>query len=131
MHYVRRVVLIAAVPIAAGCHIGVSETNLTNCPTSAVISAGVDIVDFKQRIQKQTAVAPPDSILDVVLTFDGAINQADLDAITAAGGTNVSNTGSVAGVRASFRAQALADYVANDQGRLTNAIIYIPSCTAV
>jgi hypothetical protein len=131
MHHAQKGVLIAAVTIAAGCHIGVSETNLTNCPTSAVISAGVDIADFKQRIAKQTAVAPPDSILDVVLTFDGAISQADRDAITAAGGTNVSSASSVAGVRASFRAQALADYVANDQGRLTNAIIYIPSCTSI
>lgn len=131
MSHARSGVVIAAIAVALGCHIGVSETDLTTCPTSAVISAGVNIADFKQRIAKQTAVAPPDSILDVVLTFDGAISQTDRDAITAAGGTNVSSASSVAGVRASFRAQALADYVANDQGRLTNAIIYIPSCTTL
>src|SRR3954469_9178750 len=128
MRYLRSVVALAGIIAATACHlVDVSGANGSGCPSSAVITAGAGIADFKQRIQRQTAVAPADSILDVVLVFDGAVAQADLDAIAAGGGTNVSSAGSVTAVRASFPAQALADYVAGDQARLNDAIIYIPS----
>ena len=114
-----------------GCHLldvsGTSST--TTCPNSAVISAGVGISDFKLRIPKQTAAAPPDSVLDVALLFTTAVTQADRDTIATYGGTNVASAGSANTLKAEFKANDLAGYVANDSGRLSDAIIYIPACT--
>lgn len=117
--------------VATGCHLlDVSGSSSgTVCPNSAVINAGAGISDFKQRIPKQTAVAPPDSTLDVALVFSSAVTQADRDAITAAGGTNVSSAGTATALHVQFLAKDLPAYIANDTGRLSEAIIYIPSCT--
>ena len=131
-----RALLIAAGAVAAisavdGCHLlDVSGTSSTSsCPNSAVITAGVGVSDFKLRIPKQTAAAPPDSVLDVALLFATAVTQPDRDTIAAYGGTNVATAGSANTLKAEFKANDLASYVANDTGRLSNAIIYIPSCT--
>lgn len=124
---------LVAVAALCGCHLlDVPETKLTStCPNSAVINAGAGVLDFKQRIPKQTAVAPPDSVLDVVLIFETAVTQADRDRIDASGGTNVSTAGTVSALKAQFTAQKLADYVTSDTGRLTDAVIYISSCMTV
>jgi hypothetical protein len=119
------------IALGAGCHLlDVSGTNGTNsCPSSAVISAGNGVSDFRQRIPKQTAVAPTDSILDVVLEFNSSVTQADRDSIATYGGTNVASAGTATALKAEFKAQDLATYVASDNGRLSDVFIYIPSCT--
>jgi hypothetical protein len=120
----------AVVILGAGCRLlDVSGARSSRaCPESAVINAGNGVTDFKQRVPRQTAVAPPDSILDVVLIFDSVIAQADRDRIVASGGTNVSSAGTAAALKAEFRAQDLNDYVAGDAGRLSDVVIYIPAC---
>jgi hypothetical protein len=127
-----RVLLTLAVFSSPGCHLldVPSASSVSSCPTSAVISAGIGITDFRERIPKQTAVAPPDSVLDVVLIFDGAIIQADRDDITASGGTHVATAGTANALKAEFRAEDLTTYIAGDSGRLTEAVIYILACAA-
>jgi hypothetical protein len=122
-------VLVIVLAGAAACHtVDVTGTPNTTC-TSAVITAGNGTTDFKQRIPKQTAVAPADSILDVVLTFVSAVTQSDRDRIGSYNGTNIASAGSANTVRAEFMANDLMNYVATDTGRLTDATIYIPACT--
>jgi len=123
--------VVASILLLDGCHLlDVSGTTSTGgCPSSAVISAGVGVSDFKLRIPKQTAVAPPDSVLDVALLFQTAVTQPDRDTIVAHGGTNVATAGNATSLKAEFKANDLASYIANDNGRLSDAIIYIPSCT--
>lgn len=125
-----RILFLAAGTAVGGCHLldVTGSRSGDNCPPSNVIAAGVGATDFKQRVAKQTAAAPPDSVLDVVLIFEGAISQSDRDQITAAGGTNVSSAGTASALKAEFKAVDLAAYVANDTGRLTEAIIYLPAC---
>jgi hypothetical protein len=126
----RAIALLSTVLIAAGCHtLDISGQSSNNtCPTSAVITAGAGVTDFRQRIPRQTAVAPPDSILDVVISFVSAVSQADRDRIATYNGTNVANAGSATTLRAEFEANDLASYVVNDTGRLTDVVIYIPDC---
>lgn len=120
------VIIIAGV---IACHkVEITGTQSGPC-TSAVITAGNGITDFKQRIPKQTAVAPADSVLDVVLTFASAVTQNDRDRIGTYSGTNVASAGSANTLRAEFEANDLMNYVATDTGRLTDATIYIPACT--
>jgi len=123
--------MVAAISVIDGCHLldfsGTSST--TTCPNSAVINAGAGVSDFKVRIPQQTAVAPPDSVLDVALLFNTAVTQPDRDTITVYGGTNVFTAGSANTLKAEFKANDLANYVAHDAGRLSDAIIYIPACT--
>jgi hypothetical protein len=123
--------MLAAISVVTGCHLlDVSGTSsMSSCPNSAVINAGVGISDFKVRIPKQTAVAPPDSVLDVALLFMTAVTQPDRDTIAVYGGTHVATAGSANTLKAEFKANDLASYVTNDSGRLNDAIIYIPSCT--
>ena len=122
-------ILLTVALIGAGCHtLDISGSANNSCPTSAVITAGAGVTDFKQRIPRQTAVAPPDSILDVVLTFTSAVSQSDRDRITTFNGSNVASAGSATALRAQFEANDLTSYVANDPGRLADAVIYIPAC---
>ena len=100
----------------------------SSCPSNNVIAAGAGFNDFRQRIPRQTAAAPPDSVLDVVLIFLTAYTQADQDRITASGGTNASSAGTTTALKAEFKANDLAAYVASDNGRLQDAVIYIPQC---
>jgi len=125
--------LAGAVAALCACHLlDVPETKVTSsCPNSAVISAGAGVLDFKERVPKQLAVAPPDTLLDVVLIFETAVTQADHDRIDASGGTNVATAGSVSALKAQFRAAALGTYVGADNGRLTDVVIYIASCMSV
>ena len=95
----------------------------------AVITAGNGVADFKLRIPKQTAVAPADSMLDVILTFASAPTQSDRDRIGSFNGTNVASAGTPNALRAEFEASDLTTYVASDTGRLTDATIYVPACT--
>lgn len=124
------IALLSIVMVAAGCHtLDISGQSSNNaCPTSAVITAGAGITDFRQRIPKQTAVAPPDSVLDVVLSFVSAVSQADRDRIATYNGTNVANAGSATTLRAEFEANDLTSYVVDDTGRLSEVVIYIPDC---
>ena len=123
------IALLSTVIIAAGCHtIDISGSSNNTCPTSAVITAGAGVTDFRQRIPRQTAVAPPDSVLDVVLSFMSAVSPADRDRIATYNGTNVANAGSATTLRAEFEANDLTSYVVNDTGRLTDVVIYIPDC---
>lgn len=125
--FLTSVVVVTAGAIA--CHkVEITGTSSDPC-TSAVITAGNGTTDFKQRIPKQTAVAPADSILDVVLTFVSAVTQSDRDRIGTYNGTNVASAGSANTLRAEFMANDLMNYVATDTGRLTDATIYIPACT--
>src|SRR5256885_15403727 len=121
MRFRRILSVAAAVTAASGCHLldVTRSSSGDGCPPSNVIAAGVGATDFKQRVAKQTAAAPPDSVLDVVLIFEGAINQTDRDQITTAGGTHVSSAGTASALKAEFKAVDLAAYVANDTGRLT------------
>ena len=122
-------ILLAVALIGAGCHtFDISGSPNNSCPTSAVITAGAGETDFRQRIPKQTAVAPSDSILDVVLTFTSAVSQSDRDRIATYNGINVAGAGSATALRAQFEANDLTSYVANDPGRLADAVIYIPAC---
>src|SRR6266576_6699169 len=106
LHTNHAIALLSVVIIGAGCHTldisGLSSNN--TCPTSAVITAGAGVTDFRQRIPKQTAVAPPDSVLDVVLSFMSVVSQADRDHIATYNGTNVANAGSATTLRAEFKA---------------------------
>lgn len=120
--------LIAAVAAGACYSLDVPKSAVNSCTVSSVINAGVGISDFKQRIPKQTAVAPSDSVLDVMLTYSSAVTQADRDAIATAGGINISSGGTATSLKAQFPAAGLASYVAADTGRLTNVVIYIPAC---
>jgi len=122
------IISLTVVVVAACYSLDVPKSAVNNCTVSAVINAGVGTADFRQRIPKQTAVAPADSVLDVVLTFATAVTQVDRDAIATAGGMNISTAGTATSLKAQFRASDLASYVAADTGRLTNAVIYIPAC---
>jgi hypothetical protein len=104
--------------------------NPNKCPSSAVINAGQGISDFKQRIPRQTAVAPGDSILDVQLSYKSTVTTADRDRITQYGGTGIQAGRTDAMVTARFAAVDLTRFVADDPGRLSDAIIYIPACVA-
>jgi len=122
-------ILLAVALVAAGCNtLDISGSANNSCPTSAVITAGAGVTDFRQRVPKQTAVAPPDSILDVVLTFTSAVAQNDRDRIATYNGTNVASAGSASSLRAEFEANDLTSYVANDPGRLADVVIFIPAC---
>ena len=100
------------------------------CPQSRVITAGDGVGDFKQRIPKQTALAPPDSLLDVRLVYPSGAGQADRDRIAQYSGTDVLTGRTGAELTARFRAQDLTRFVADDTGRLSDAVIYIPSCAS-
>src|SRR3954463_4816828 len=69
MHISKAFVIAAAFVVTAGCHLlDVSTpTSSGGCPVSAVINAGISFSDYKQRIPRQAAVAPPDSVVDVLL----------------------------------------------------------------
>ena len=127
------VLLIGALGALCGCHLlDVPETKVSSsCPNSAVINAGSGVLDFKERVARQITVAPPDSVLDVVLLFETTVTQADLDRIGTSGGTNVASAGGTAALKAQFTAQNLGSYVASDAGRLTDAVIYIAACMSV
>ena len=115
---------------AIACQKAADNTAPQNDPCMpAVITAGNGIANFKQRIPKQTAVAPADSVLDVILTFASAPTQNDRDQIGLYNGTNVANAATINALRAEFPAANLANYVAADTGRLTDAAIYVPACT--
>ena len=130
MHISKALVIAAVAVVTAGCHLlDVSTpTSSGGCPVSAVINAGIGFSDYKQRIPRQAAVAPPDSVVDVLLVFDTAITQQDRDAIATYGGSNVSSAGSAVSLKAQFHAKDLPTYVANDGDRLSDAVIYIPEC---
>ena len=116
--------------VAAGCHtLDISGQSSNNtCPSSAVITAGAGVTDFRQRIPRQTAVAPPDSVLDVVISFVSAVAPSDRDRIATYNGMNVANAGSATTLRAEFEANDLTSYVVDDTGRLSDVVIYIPDC---
>lgn len=121
---------LAAFALVAGCYTVdiAGQSNFNGCPPSTVITAGQNISDFKQRIQRQTAVAPADSVLDVVLTFATKPDQSDRDRISTYHGSNIAITENVASLKAEFLSQDLARYVAEDTGRLIDAVIYDPAC---
>jgi hypothetical protein len=123
--------LVAAV-LVAGCYsVDIAgQTSFNNCPLSAVIGAGQGISDFKTRVQRQTAVAPQDSILDVALTFTTPATQVDRDRIGAYNGTNIATGNNPNSLKAQFRAQDLGRYVSEDTGRLSDAVVYNPACTS-
>jgi hypothetical protein len=133
MNVTKFLLAVALVVAGAGCHLlDVSGANNGNtCPASPVINAGIAFPDFKDRIPRQTALAPTDTLLDVLLIFDSAITQADRDAITTAGGTNVVSVNATTTVKAQFHPADLANYVASDTGRLSDAIVYIASCVGI
>jgi hypothetical protein len=130
LHPNHAIRLLSIVILTAGCHtLDISGQSSNNtCPTSAVITAGAGVADFRQRIPTQTAVAPPDSVLDVVLSFMSAVSQADRDRIATYNGTNVANAGSATALRVAFEANDLTSYVVGDTGRLSDVVIYIPDC---
>jgi hypothetical protein len=130
MRIPKALIIAAVAVVAAGCNLlDVSTpTSSGGCPVSAVINAGVGFSDYKQRIPRQTAVAPPDSTVDVLLVFNSSITQQDRDAIATYGGSNVSSAGNAISVKAKFHAQDLPAYVANNGDRLSDAVIFIPEC---
>jgi hypothetical protein len=130
MHMTKALFIVAATVVTAGCHLldGSTPTSSGGCPVSAVINAGIGFSDYKQRIPRQTAVAPPDSTVDVLLVFNSSITQQDRDAIVTYGGSNVSSAGNAISLKAKFHAQDLPAYVANNGDRLSDALIYIPEC---
>lgn len=130
MRIVTKFAFLAIAAAISGCNL-LDTTAIdsgSSCPSSNVIAAGAGINDFRQRIPRQTAIAPPDSVLDVVLIFLSAYTQADQDRITTSAGMNVSTAGTTSALKAEFKANDLAAYVASDNGRLQDAVIYIPQC---
>lgn len=122
---------LALAVFVAGCYTAdiAGQSNFNGCVPSPVITAGQGISDFKQRIARQTSVAPADSVLSVLLTFASPVVQSDKDRIAAYSGTNVSTAGTASSLKAQFVSTDLARYVADDTtGRLSDAVIYDPAC---
>jgi len=65
-----------------------------------VITAGAGVTDCRQRIPRQTAVAPPHAVLD---------------------------TGSATTLSAEFEANDLTSYFVDDTARLTDVVITSPT----
>lgn len=130
-HHRARLISLAAAALAAGCYTVdiAGQSSFNRCTPSPVIVAGQGISDFKQRIARQTAVAPADSILNVVLTFMTVVVQSDRDRITSYGGTDIATAGTASSLKAKFVGVELARYVSEDTGRLSDAVIYDPACT--
>jgi hypothetical protein len=130
-HPVALLMSFAGAALAAGCYTAdiAGQSSFNGCSPSPVIVAGQGISDFRQRIARQIAVAPADSVLDVVVTFTTAVVQADRDRITSYGGNNVSTAGNASSLKVEFVAADLARYVSDDTGRLSDVVIYDPACT--
>ena len=125
------IALLATIPFTAACYTVdiAGQSNFNGCVASPVITAGAGISDYKQRIARQTAVAPADSLLSVLLTFVSPVVQSDKDRITAYSGSNVANAGTASSLKAQFVSQDLARYVSEDTtSRLSDVVIYDPAC---
>jgi hypothetical protein len=125
--------LLVSVVLAAGCYsVDIAgQSNFNGCTPSAVITAGQGISDVAQRIARQTAVAPADSVLSVLITFTSAVMQSDRDRITSYGGTNITTAATASSLKSQFPAQSLERYVSEDTtGRLSDVVIYDPTCTS-
>lgn len=126
------IALIAMLVFATGCYTVdiAGQSNFNGCVPSPVITAGQGISDFRQRIARQVAVAPADSILDVAITFSSDVVQADRDRIVAYGGTNIVNGPTSSSLEAELVAQSLELYVSQDTTmRLSDVTIFDPACT--
>ena len=100
------------------------------CEQPPLLLVGSDAVDFRERLALQIALAPPDSVLDVMLTFAGAVTAEDRAQITRYGGEIRHELGSLTNLMVRFRARALGTYLAADAGRLTNASLGLLVCEA-
>ena len=105
-------------------------SSFNNCPQSAVLTGGQGISDFKQRIARQSQLAPGDSGIDVRLTYKTAVTTADRDRIAQYGGTSVLAGATDGVVTARFPMSDLARFVAEDGGRLSDAVIFVSACVS-
>lgn len=124
--------LLAAIVFVVGCTTSdIAQPSLGGCSPSTVITAGLGISDYKQRIARQVSLVPTDTVLDVIITFTTAVVQSDRDRIAAYGGINVASAGTVSTLKAQFVAPDLASYVSEDTtGRLSDVTIYDPACSS-
>jgi hypothetical protein len=123
--------LLSTAALAAACNGSdvTAQPDLGGCQPSTVIVAGEGISDFKQRIARQVAVAPMDTVVAVLITFTSAAVQDDRDRISMYGGMNVSTAGDASSLKAQFIPGDLARYVQDDTGRLSDVVIYDPACS--
>jgi hypothetical protein len=124
--------LLGLLAFAGACYTAdiAGQANFNGCRQSAVITAGQGVSDLKQRIALQTSIAPADSILDVAITFTSAFVSSDSNRILAYGGSKITAGNTSSELKAEFQAQDLERYVSEDTGRLSDVVIFDPTCTA-
>jgi hypothetical protein len=118
-------VLLALLVAAVACRDAPSAPE-PRCEQPRLLLAGVG--DFRDRLARQVALAPPDSALDVALIFADAIVAEDRAQIARYGGEILYEFRYLPALSVRFRARALGEYVAADPGRLTNASLGLRVC---